>query len=92
MVKEFIIQQLVSLSLKDAQKAINNSDNVLEDIINNILIVSNIKEILGAIEKFVIINKAYSILIGQGSSKFKKVLNAYIAELKRREKYATDNF
>ena len=91
-VKEFIIQQLVSLSLKDAQKAINNSDNVLEDIINNILIVSNIKEILGAIEKFVIINKAYSILIGQGSSKLKKVLNAYIAELKRREKYATDNF
>ena len=86
-----ICEQLYPLKLGKLAGEIQSPDIKIEDCFDKIIKKSNVEDIESAIQKMVIVNRAFAILNDQGSRICKNVLQCIDGELKRCEKEASKN-
>ena len=89
--KGLICEQLYPLKLGKLANEIQSPDINVEDCFDKVFKESKVEEIESAIQKMVIVNRAFAILNNQGSRICKNVLQCIEGELIRCEKEASKN-
>ena len=90
-IKEQLVSSLHAIREKEIARKIDSTDDLLADDVLAVEHVSGINDILNFFEKYLISNKARSILINEGSRKCHSVLTKYQNALELDVKLATIN-